>query len=190
LATYGRHIPDKFISGDLPMKILFKISSFIVLTLLPISLSYAKYSGFVSLEGSWRFNINAAKTNFRRPPVQTGRLKSLGAGYYIYGYLRVGNIYNDCWCYFATSTFLSVWNSGALSLEFLRADYYGGKSTYVLFSRGYRPMEPFARYRNVYNAGYFARLGRYGYGTLEIVENQNGKWHYTSRINWPQRQNF
>jgi hypothetical protein len=133
----------------------------------------------LSLTGSWSYNINGARGYKKTPPAQSGRVTTLGAGYYKSGYIKGGEINND-----------DYYRSGSLSLNFWRVSLYGGSYGYLLFARSYNQLSADYYYPKVYKSGYFKSPGSNGYGKITLSEYYTDGWYTADSVNFSKYQYF
>ena len=160
------------------MKSLIKLS----LIGLLISFSTEKASATdISMSGIWRYSIETNRVYKPVGATQNGEWNNLGSGYYRYGYIKGGDINNDD----------ETYDSGTLSLNFMRLNYYGGSTGTLMFTRGFRPLSVDYYYHNVYKAGYFKSSGKKGYASAYVTEYSNdGTWDLVDEINYKDYQSF
>lgn len=146
----------------------------IFLLTLGLALTTGKLSATeVELEGPWSASLNSSRSYFSYGRAMSGKYQRLGAGYYRYGRISGGDISNNDYDY----------DSGYLSLNFWRLNYYGGTTGNILFTRGFDDLPSGYYHPDVYCTGYFRSPGRYGYGDISLEEyDYDYGWYETDDI--------
>jgi len=124
----------------------------------PKMVMYGSWSSFWNSEV---YKLKAAEAK----NAQTGRIRNLKRGFYVYGYLSGGDISND-----------GNASSGPLSLELWLTKRYNGKNGYIKATFGFQSLPKRTYYQSVTRYGYAKLTGLNGYDNLILWRKSGGKW--------------